>query len=64
MSDRMRQPKPCILHCLADCLTCGQHWEDFLTAHRLAKRHASRTGHKVSVEIGMAVTYCLEVRDA
>lgn len=44
-------------HCNAICMICGKQWDDFRTARDQARAHARRTGHRVSVEVGMVYVY-------
>lgn len=46
-----------LVHVIADCKVCGKHWEDYLTAQKLAAAHARKTGHKVIADLGYVVEY-------
>ena len=46
-----------LVHAIADCTVCGKHWEYYLTAQKLGKAHAKKTGHKVTVDLGYFCTY-------
>jgi uncharacterized Zn finger protein len=37
-------------HCLAECRNCGTVWDDYKNAADIARKHADKTGHHVSVE--------------
>ncbi|KKK68042.1 hypothetical protein LCGC14_2948040, partial [marine sediment metagenome] len=38
-------------HGLTDCIKCGWHEENYLTVQVKARKHAQKTGHKVSVDL-------------
>ena len=44
-------------HAIADCRSCGKHWENYVTAQRLAAIHAKQTGHHVVIDLGFVVEY-------
>jgi len=46
-----------LIHVIADCTVCGKHWENYLTAQKLAAAHARRTGHRVIAELGYVIEY-------
>ena len=54
---RKQSYKKGLIHAIADCTVCGKHWEDYMTAQKLAAAHARRTGHKVIVDLGYVVEY-------
>lgn len=57
-ADRVvRATRKALIHAIADCVVCGKHWEDYLTAQNRAAAHARRTGHKVMIDIGYVVEY-------
>lgn len=46
-----------LVQVIADCKTCGAHWENYLTAQKLAAAHVRKTGHKVILELAYAAEY-------
>lgn len=46
-----------VIHALFRCHDCHQEWENFLTAQRLASRHAKEHKHLVAGELGVSVIY-------
>lgn len=44
-----------VIHALLNCETCGEKWENYQTAERLAIIHAESTGHVVSGEAAESV---------
>jgi len=48
-----------IVHQVAHCYVCEKEWQDYRgqNARKQAYDHARKTGHKVVVETGTAVTY-------
>lgn len=46
-----------VVHCLALCLDCGKEFTCYKNAQALGAMHAKKYGHKVTVEVGLAVTY-------
>jgi hypothetical protein len=45
------------IHCIADCLDCDWHCEDYLIAKENARNHAKEKHHKVIVEDGREGCY-------
>lgn len=48
--------KKWLVHAVFEC-ACGWSCQDYLTAQRKAAEHAKKPGHKVSGDLGYAVTY-------
>lgn len=46
-----------LVHGIANCMKCDWTCMDYNTVQRKAYQHARTTGHRVSVELGYAVTY-------
>lgn len=45
-----------LVHGIANCLDCDWQCMNYCTVQRSARRHTEQTGHKVSMELGYAVT--------
>lgn len=45
-----------VIHAIADCSTCGAHY-DSRNAIGLAAQHAHRTGHTVTAEQAVSMTW-------
>lgn len=43
--------------CIADCLTCGWAYENQNNGLAIAKKHALKYGHEVSIQVVTAVKY-------
>ena len=43
--------------CIADCRTCGWTYENQFNGLAIAKKHALKYGHEVSVQVVTAVKY-------
>ena len=43
--------------CIADCQTCGWTYENQFNGLAIAKKHALKYGHKVSIQVVTAVIY-------
>jgi len=62
--NQKRPPRPlhavvgrkAVVHAIANCLDCEWEAQDYLTAQRSARQHVQQTGHKVSMDLGYAVT--------
>lgn len=46
-----------LVHGIANCMKCDWTCMDYNTVQRKACQHAKTTGHRVSVELGYALTY-------
>lgn len=46
-----------LIHAIAECHVCGQRWEDWKTAQKLASAHHRKTGHTVRMDLGYAGEY-------
>lgn len=46
-----------VVHCVAECTTCGALFQNYRNAQALAAKHAKATGHLVTGEIGLAFRY-------
>jgi len=46
-----------LIHVIADCKTCGKHWDDYLTAPELAAAHAKNMRHHVIADFGYFVEF-------
>ena len=46
-----------VVHCIAECRTCGKSWTNYKNAQAVGARHAKLTGHTVDVEVGLAIQY-------
>ena len=44
-----------LVHGIADCTDCEWGCQDYLTVQAQARKHASETGHEVSMELGYHV---------
>lgn len=45
------------IHAIIECAECKWSSQDFMTAQKEAAKHARKTGHFVSGEIGKCVEY-------
>lgn len=45
------------VHAMADCRDCDFHCGDFTKAQTEGQAHSRKTGHTVSVEVGLAQHY-------
>lgn len=52
---RTRAPVP--HHAFASCADCDFEDDDYQTAWNAGRRHAKKTGHRVSVDIGRTYEY-------
>jgi len=43
--------------CIADCRTCGWTYENQFNGLAIAKKHALKYGHEVSIQVVTAVKY-------
>ncbi len=43
--------------CIADCRTCGWTYENQFNGLAVAKKHALKHGHEVSIQVVTAVKY-------
>jgi len=46
-----------VVHCIAECDTCGKTFQYYKNAQACAAKHAKDHGHIVRGEIGLAFTY-------
>ena len=46
-----------VVHAIAECEDCGWKATSYKNAQATAKIHAKRYGHKVSGELGIAISY-------
>ena len=46
-----------LIHAVAHCMDCDKEYDNYLTAQKLARAHAKKLRHVVSLELGYAVTY-------
>jgi hypothetical protein len=53
----MVESKSKITHAIFDCRDCGKTWQEYTTARQNAYRHAKKTGHFVTGEIGRFYHY-------
>ncbi len=53
----MTVTRKALIHAVGHCLDCGKEFANYLTSQRLAKAHAGKMQHIVSMELGYAVTY-------
>jgi len=52
-----KNPRPSLVHAVADCQDCDFEDGWYITAVKSARDHAKKTGHKVVVETGYSKTY-------
>ena len=46
-----------LIHAVGLCLDCDKEFDNYLTAQRLARAHAEKMKHIVSMDLGYAITY-------
>ena len=46
-----------VVHTIFVCDTCGESWDNYLTAQKLASAHARKYKHRVTGEVGRSVWY-------
>lgn len=46
-----------VIHCIAQCDTCGKQWENYKNAQAIEAKHAKLYGHIVRVDVGIIITY-------
>ena len=49
--------KKWLVHGIADCTNCDWSEQDYMTVQKKAAKHAKKTGHKVTADLGYAVEY-------